>query len=270
MPIRPSDHKDYSKHLKLAQRANRLIADPQRSASYSLNQGNVSPDLNARPPFSYFGTQKHWQSGSDPHGSPFFFLHFCFFGHFFPYFPPHGCSVGVGVSVSVVDLGGGIPVPRQSPLHTCVMEQIAPVGQGSPFRMHGCVGSGGVLAGGGGGAVAMQAPPHGRPPGGQTMVGVQVAPVGQGALLPTVQGTSGGMLDVIRQSPPQVEVWVQIEPVGQGEPPMLQLERGGKERVAVVAARVEEEKRMKWRSCMFRFFGFSFLNGRENNVNAEG
>ena len=95
-------------------------------------------------------------------------------------------------------------MPRQSPLQTCVIEQNEPVGQASPPKMHGCVGKFELL--GGGGLVAMQAPPHDPPPGGQTMVGVHVAPVGQGALLPTVHGTSGGMLWGVKQSPPQVEV----------------------------------------------------------------
>ena len=78
-----------------------------------------------------------------------------------------------------------------------------------------------MIDGGGGKLVAMQAPPQ-APVGGQTMVGVHVAPVGQGPLFPTVQGTSGGAVGVAMQAPPQAPVGgqtmvgVHVAPVGQG------------------------------------------------------
>lgn len=80
----------------------------------------------------------------------------------------------------------------------------------------------------------MQAPPHGVAGAVQNIVGVQVEPVGQGPLLPTVQGICGGRVGVLMQRPPQVEVWVQIEPVGQGSPPRIQEDRGGLGLVACV------------------------------------
>ena len=56
---------------------------------------------------------------------------------------------------------------------------------------------------------------------------------------------------------------MQIEPVGQGAPPMLQLDKAGKETVGVrvTAARVEEEKRRTVRSCIVLF---SFTLGEIN------
>jgi len=49
----------------------------------------------------------------------------------------------------------------------------------------------------------------------QIVVGVHVEPVGQPEALPiSVQGITGGGVNIDRQSPPQVIVCVQIEPVG--------------------------------------------------------
>ena len=49
----------------------------------------------------------------------------------------------------------------------------------------------------------------------QTIVGVHVEPVGQPDALPiSVQGITGGGVNIDRQSPPQVIVCVHIEPVG--------------------------------------------------------
>jgi hypothetical protein len=79
--------------------------------------------------------------------------------------------------------------------------------------------------------VAMHWPPHGVGVIGQTIVGVQVEPVGQGPLLPTVQGITGGNVGVAMHWPPhgvgvigQTIVGVQVEPVGQG--PLLPTEQG--------------------------------------------
>jgi len=68
----------------------------------------------------------------------------------------------------------------------------------------------------------MQAPTQEVGLGGQTLVGVQMDAVPQGPLLPKVQGISGGAVGVAMQRPPQVEVCVQIEPVGHGFPPNVQ------------------------------------------------
>lgn len=62
--------------------------------------------------------------------------------------------------------------------------------------MHGCVGSGG----GGAWVVAMHWPPQGFVLT-QEEVGVQIAFLGQGALLPTVQGVVGVGGVVVRQRP---------------------------------------------------------------------
>jgi hypothetical protein len=112
----------------------------------------------------------------------------------------------------------------QSPLHVSVCVQNEPLGQESPPTTQVIEGSD-VLSPGGG-LVAMQAPPQ-APVAGQVMVGVHVAPVGQGLLSPTVQGTCGGGVTRVKQRPPQVWVWVQVEPVGQGSPERMHVERGG-------------------------------------------
>lgn len=65
-----------------------------------------------------------------------------------------------------------------------------------------------------GGGVAIQAPPQVDK--GQAVVGVQVEPVGQPVVTPTVQGMLGGGVKMDKQSPPQVIVCVQVDPVGQG------------------------------------------------------
>ena len=65
----------------------------------------------------------------------------------------------------------------------------------------------------------------------QYIVGVHVEPVGQGPLLPTVQGISGGNVWVLIQRPPhgfveavQYIVGVHVAPVGQG--PLLPTVQG--------------------------------------------
>lgn len=54
------------------------------------------------------------------------------------------------------------------------------------------------------------------------MVGVQIAPVGQTDWPPTVQGIGTVQVGDETQRPPQTEVWVQVEPVGQASPPTMQ------------------------------------------------
>lgn len=54
------------------------------------------------------------------------------------------------------------------------------------------------------------------------MVGVQVAPDGQPDWTPMVQGTGTVHVGDETQRPPQGDVWVQVEPVGQGFPPTVQ------------------------------------------------
>jgi hypothetical protein len=71
---------------------------------------------------------------------------------------------------------GGVGVGIQRPRQTTVCVQIERVGQSFAPSVHGSVGSGAGLFVGG--EVAMHAPPQ-FPVAGQTMVGVQVAPVGQ-------------------------------------------------------------------------------------------
>ena len=94
----------------------------------------------------------------------------------------------------------------------------------------------------------MQAPPQGAVVG-QIIVGVHVAPVGHGPLLPTVQGTSGVAVGEVMQRPPQVSVWVQIEPVGQGSPERMQDDRGRFETLFAVA-RVRDERIRRLRDCI--------------------
>lgn len=115
---------------------------------------------------------------------------------------------------------GGVGVGIQRPRQVTVCVHVKPEGQSFAPSVHGTVGSGAglVLVGG---AVAMHAPPQ-FPVAGQTMVGVQVAPVGQPVWAPTVQGIWGTGVNEDMQRPPQTEVWVQMEPVGQGSPPTMQ------------------------------------------------
>ena len=65
--------------------------------------------------------------------------------------------------------------------------------------------------------------------GGQVSVDVQTSLVPQGwEEAPMVQGTTGGGVNGVTHSPPQVDVGVHIEPVGQGTTPLrMQDERGG-------------------------------------------
>lgn len=95
----------------------------------------------------------------------------------------------------------------QSPLQVDVCVQIELLEQSLAPTIHGTrdevvVVLGNVMGVG----VAMQAPPHGFVGTVQYSVGVHVEPVGQGPLLPTVQGISGGKVWMLRQRPPQVEV----------------------------------------------------------------
>ena len=76
------------------------------------------------------------------------------------------------------------------------------------------------------------------------MVGVE--PVGQAPLLLTMQGTRGGGVKGVIQNPPQVLVWVQVEPVGHGEPGTMQLDRRGFETLCVVA-RLKDERMSRLR-----------------------
>lgn len=96
----------------------------------------------------------------------------------------------------------------------------------------------------------MQAPPQGAGAGEQVIVGVHVEPVGQGPLLPTVQGISGGKVCEVRQRPPHVSVCVQMEPVGQGSPPRVQVtvKTGGA--VVVVQLRTSGTKVSKSTNCI--------------------
>ena len=71
---------------------------------------------------------------------------------------------------------GGVEVGKQRPRQTTVWVHVKPVGQSFAPSVHGSVGSGAGLVVGG--EVSMHAPPQ-FPVAGQTMVGVQVAPVGQ-------------------------------------------------------------------------------------------
>lgn len=125
--------------------------------------------------------------------------------------------------------GGGVGIPRHNPPHAPVLGQtsvgvhVDEAGHGPPM-VHGVrVGTGGI---------SMQRPPVPVVP-----VGVQVEDGGQ--LLVMVaggwrrQGESGGSgVGEPMHKPPQIEVCVQIEPVGQGPPPTTQdwvgrLEGGG-------------------------------------------
>ena len=133
----------------------------------------------------------------------------------------------------------------QSPPHTSVCVQNEPLGQELPPTTQVIDGSGAVLTGG---FVAMQASPQ-APVIGQIIVGVHVAPIEHGALLPTVQRTSGGAVDEVMQRPPQVSVWVQIEPAGQGSPERMQDDREGFETLFAVA-RVREERIRRVRDCI--------------------
>src|SRR5579871_2235961 len=55
---------------------------------------------------------------------------------------------------------------------------------------------------------------------GQNIVGVQIEPVGQGPLLPTMQGITGGPVGSgPSHTPPQPTFSLQMEPVGQVDPP---------------------------------------------------
>lgn len=114
---------------------------------------------------------------------------------------------------------GGVGLGIQRPRQTTVCVHVKPVGQSFAPSVHGIVGSGAGLVVGG--EVTMHAPPQ-FPVAGQTMVGVQVAPAGQPVWAPTVQGIWGTGVNEDMQRPPQTEVWVQMEPVGQGSPPTVQ------------------------------------------------
>lgn len=100
------------------------------------------------------------------------------------------------------------------------------------------------------GAVAIQAPPQFAGAGEQTIVGVQVEPVGHGPLLPTVQGISGGRVCEVRQRPPQVSVCVQMEPVGQGFPPNVQVTVKGGGALVVVQLRASGTRVSRRTSCI--------------------
>ncbi|RMJ26278.1 hypothetical protein PHISP_02855 [Aspergillus sp. HF37] len=65
----------------------------------------------------------------------------------------------------------------------------------------------------------MHRPPQGPVDGHGRVLGVQVEPVGQAVAAPMVQGDKGG--EEVMQSPPQVIVWVQLEPGGQSLPPTM-------------------------------------------------
>ncbi len=91
--------------------------------------------------------------------------------------------MGVTVVVGVTDVG----VEMQSPLQTSVWVQNEPLEQLLPPMTQWIDGRGGL----GGFVVAMHCPPHGVGVA-QNVMGVQTALVGQGALSPTVHGTTGG------------------------------------------------------------------------------
>jgi hypothetical protein len=105
----------------------------------------------------------------------------------------------------------------QRPPQTIVCVQIEPLGQSFAPTTQGFRDVG----------VAMHWPPQDVEVGGQNTVGVQVEPVGQGPLLPTVQGITGGITCVAKHKPPHVSVCVQIEPVGQGFPNVQVTENTG-------------------------------------------
>ena len=91
-----------------------------------------------------------------------------------------------------------------------------------------------VIEGSDGLYVLRHCPPQ-APPVGQIMVGVHIAPVGQGPLLPTVQGITGAVVGVAMHCPPQapgfgqIVVGVHVEAVGQGPLlPTVQGMTGGK------------------------------------------
>ena len=131
--------------------------------------------------------------------------------------PGSGVMVVVRVSGGVermgVDCVGVDPVigvTRQTPVHTSVGVQKALVGheEDGPTSQ-GIVGRLELL--GGGWLVAMHCPPQGAVLlAVQYSVGVHVEPVGQGPLLPIVQGMTGGKIWEVRQSPPHDEVGVQL------------------------------------------------------------
>ena len=59
------------------------------------------------------------------------------------------------------------------------------------------------------------------------------------------------MVGLLMQRPPQVEVWVQMEPAGQGSPPTTQEDKLGGGLVAIVGVRrVRDTRRSGVRSCM--------------------
>jgi len=96
------------------------------------------------------------------------------------------------VGVDLVGVDPVIGAVRQTPLHTSVGVQKALVGHDEDApTSQGIAGSLEVL--GGGGLVVMHCPPQGAVlPAVQYSVGVHVEPVGQGPLLPIVQGMTGG------------------------------------------------------------------------------
>ena len=184
----------------------------------------------------------------EPYG---FRTHSYFGGQGLSCLPPHGIAVGVGVAVGVpmqsppqgpfgghVTVGvhveragqpeaptvqgtkvgpGGVGVAMHSPPQACVCVQSCPPGQSLAPTTHGWVSGGAVVDEGITGLVVMQAPPQG--PGPQVCVGVQVDPVGQPRRSPIVQPINGGTWADGVHTPPQVDVWVHVDPVGHGTPP---------------------------------------------------
>jgi hypothetical protein len=89
----------------------------------------------------------------------------------------------------------------------------------------------------------MQRPSQGPVDGHGRVLGVQVDPVGQAFDAPIVHGDKGG--EEVMQRPPQVIVWLQLEPGGQSPPltthPSGDLGAGVMYAADTVAARPDRE-----------------------------